>query len=388
MGRADLVRFAILSLPTDGQVTKRQLCISGHLANLLVASVRAGEEKEVLGTCAKSELMSHLYNVLTSFKSTCPSDHSLYHVAVACVSFLCANEEFTRLLLMKDDDDAVRWMTCLSRLLQTTPAVAEGSIRWVVCLSDGLLVTNYMLSVAGSTVGRGPPDEVLLKLFKVIHDEEALQIAFSCLFDKEVPLCSIRDEAICRMTAVLIHAIRFACIEQTFCKDVDEIIDRFFLEQKVFGFVGLWLCSAKLNEIQPGCIIGCSLLASLAFLIGPKVNQNLKTLVQLRVSSFLKHSPSNAIVTHCMTDLGMILSKYESTPADLDMNLIMSLLPSPFETLVHVLDLDLGEDFCCSWCGRSEETLSVCPTCQQVQYCSAFCQLAHGLRHQRHCKYE
>jgi hypothetical protein len=389
MHRAELLNCAILSLPTTGNATKREFCVAGHLASMLRDIVLTGKEKKYFRLCGTSEVMSHLYRVLTSCENRCLYEHAVYQTALACLWFLCKNEVQTRALLMAADSDVscLRWMTCLCSVVRTGVTMRKGSVKWTVCVSDALLLMGFMQSVAST--------EEMMQFAKVIDDENVLPLVFSALLvEKERRKVAeqhrhVEHEAFCRMSALFIQILAFYCSDIVLdCNksSASDICESLIIDQKMFGFVGRWFCEDESQHLEAVTIVACFVLLTVSFLLGPEVDEQLKQLVLLKLCLVTAQNASNAGIGRHANTLKEILSKQEGPPKHIDEAMIQALLPSPLELLVFFLESDVDEDACCSWCGRSHDGLVMCSQCRAAKYCGPSCQMLHWDRHRIECK--
>ncbi len=355
---------------------------------MLSCIVQDEEETEFCLSCGTPDVMKHLHSVLTGCKNTSVYEDAVYQVALACVWFFCKKESQIRSLLMMDaESDAVvgsvRWMVCLSGVVRTSAARLD-SLEWAVCFSDALLLVNFMLYVSR-------PEE-MFAFVKVILDENVLAVAFSCLFDMEISVSQyhLQDEAISRMGALFIQLLGRVCTEDNTDDSesaTDKIMGRFVFEHDVFALVGQWFAAKKRGETQPGAVIACLLLLSVSFLFNPKVEDPdyVKAVVRVRARSAAREHAGNSVITRCANDLMILMSN--ELPQEVDKKVLVGFLPSPFEVLRHLLDSNIDEKYCCSWCGRSGASvvLAECSRCHKAKYCSSVCQVAHWSRHSTKC---
>jgi hypothetical protein len=384
MHRAALLNYAILSLPTTGHATKREFCIAGHLASMLRGIVLAGKEKKYFRSCGTNKVMGHLYRVLTSCKNSCLYEHAVYQAALACLWFFCKNEVLTKALLMAADSDAVghvRWMLCLSSVVRTGVTLRNGCVKWTVCLSDALLLMNFMLSVADS--------EEMMRFVKVINDENVLPLAFSALLVENDAVEQHRHaehEAICRMAALFIQILALYCFGDAHYRPASAMCEALIIDQKMFNFVGRWLCACELQQLEPATIVSCLVLLAVSFLLGPFVDDLHKDVVLMKVSLIAERNMTSTMVGRYANMLKEMLSEDNASSQDTDEATIQALLPSPLELLVFFLGSDVDEGVCCSWCGRCHEGLAFCSQCRISKYCGSACQVSHWDRHKLGCK--
>jgi hypothetical protein len=288
---------------------------------------------------------------------------------------------------MAADCDAVghvRWMMCLSSVVRTGMSMWSASFKWIVCVSDALLLLSFMLSVASN--------EEMLRFVKVIDDENVLLLAFSALFVENEARKTVEQhrhaehEAICRMAALFIQILALYCFGDVPYRPASATCEALIIDQKMFNFVGRWLCACGLQQLEPATIVSCLVLLAVSFLLGPFVDDLHKDVVLMKVSLNAERNMTSTMIGRYANMLKEMLSEDNASSQDTDEATIQALLPSPLELLVFFLGSDVDEGVCCSWCGRCHEGLAFCSQCRISKYCGSACQVSHLDRHKLGCK--
>ncbi len=201
LGWDELLLEGILMLPLERNVTKRSLCVAGYVGQLIACITGAGDDVDfILGTVAGSNrVVRHLFCVLSQRPSDDSSEYdcAVFQVAVRCVWMLCRSTKAENFLKRIGVE---KWFECLGEIVNLTIPSIDAP-EWAVCFSKTLHVVARCALVLSEPEWR--------VFAKVARKNESLLNAFCILFCRKVVIqCThVRNEAICRLVASLIHTL-------------------------------------------------------------------------------------------------------------------------------------------------------------------------------------
>jgi hypothetical protein len=373
MNVGDLIRFAVLNLPCGKRATKRGFCISGHLSAILSSILRAGTERDVVGS---SDVLSHLCDVVMMFpKDSCVYDDVVYQITVSCIWFCCGTEALAMKAMHAVGTQ--RLIRCLSSVICKSSFKTRVS-GWATSFSDALRVLNYCL------LSLDPSD--IPNFATIMYEERILLISFGGLFheSKDDRLLYLQEEGIGCLTALLIQLLEYACKHGP--SSVDDALDSVIGHKMTSLLVGRWMWRPDLLSQRAGTAAACLLLLSLSLDLGPVVHSSKLVAMSLRVSTIMEVYSESRLVCRYANLFRAVVKNYrvESNDDDCCINFVQE-LPCRSEMLQHFLGEEIDETKSCLWCGREKIPLLMCSVCREAKYCSSACQNLHWDRHKIDC---
>jgi hypothetical protein len=275
-------------------VTKRSLCIAGYVGQLIACITGAGDVDCILGTVAgNSRVVRHLFCVLSQRPNDDSSEYdcAVFQVAVRCVWMLCRSPKAENFLKWIGVE---KWFECLGEIVNLTISSID-TPEWAMCFSKTLHV------VARCALVLSEPEWCVFS--KVARKDESLLNAFYILFCRKgvIQCAHLRNEAICRLAASLIHTLTLARTMDAF-----EVIDSLIRDQPVLAVVSDWICAVE--PVEEGVILTFLLLMCLSIMMGQKIDKNLRIGVFVKANAFIESFPHSSIIIRYATHLMMLSS--------------------------------------------------------------------------------